>query len=182
MARSRAAVLRSARELLIAGGPGAVTVDAVVARSGVAKSTIYRHWASRDDLLLAVIEDCAPWIVPPDPAQGFAMAFRDLVGQLRDACADPEWTRVLPAVLMLRDHQDSVADLEERLEASRGDALRTVLQQGVVEGVLHADVDLDAACAQLVGPLLFAQLMGRPEVDAAFVDRAVTCFLAGFAV
>lgn len=126
-----------------------------------------------------MIEDCAPWIVPPDPTQGFAAAFRDLVEQLRGACADPEWTRVLPAVLMLRDHQDGVADLEERLGASRADALGAVLQQGVAEGVLRADVDLDATCAQLVGPLLFAQLIGRPGVDDAFVDRSVACFLAG---
>ena len=60
IARTRAAVLRSATDLLVEGGPSAVTIDAIVARSGVAKSTIYRHWESRDDILVAVIEHCAP--------------------------------------------------------------------------------------------------------------------------
>src|SRR5690606_191899 len=44
VARSRATVLRTATDLLVEGGPSAVTIDAIVARSGVAKSTIYRHW------------------------------------------------------------------------------------------------------------------------------------------
>src|SRR5687767_10053529 len=43
IARTRSAVLRSATDLLMEGGPSAVTIDAIVARSGVAKSTIYRH-------------------------------------------------------------------------------------------------------------------------------------------
>ena len=60
VARSRAAVLRAATDLLVEGGPSAVTIDAIVVRSGVAKSTIYRHWASRDDVLLDVMESCAP--------------------------------------------------------------------------------------------------------------------------
>ena len=66
-ARSRAAVVRAATDLLVEGGPSAVTIDAIVARSGVAKSTIYRHWASRDDVLLDVIESCAPVLPRPDP-------------------------------------------------------------------------------------------------------------------
>ena len=65
VARSRAAVVRAATDLLVEGGPSAVTIDAIVARSGVAKSTIYRHWASRDDVLLDVMESCAP--VSPHP-------------------------------------------------------------------------------------------------------------------
>ena len=59
VARSRAAVISAATELLVDAGPNAVTIDAIVARSGVAKSTIYRHWASRDDVLLDVMEVCA---------------------------------------------------------------------------------------------------------------------------
>lgn len=59
VARSRAAIIRAATDLLVEGGPNAVTIDAIVAQSGVAKSTIYRHWQSRDEVLLAVIEACA---------------------------------------------------------------------------------------------------------------------------
>ncbi len=88
VARTRAAVLRTATDLLVEGGPSAVTIDAIVARSGVAKSTIYRHWESRDDVLVAVIENCAPNLVAPDPALGFEHGLR-IAGRARSGRRSP---------------------------------------------------------------------------------------------
>ena len=67
VARTRETVMQAAMELLVEGGPGGLTVDAVVARSGVAKSTVYRHWADRDALVADVFNVCAPQMVEPDP-------------------------------------------------------------------------------------------------------------------
>src|SRR5258707_15817170 len=50
--RSKEAVLAATSELLSEAGLGGVSVDAVSKRSGVAKTTIYRHWPSRTALLL----------------------------------------------------------------------------------------------------------------------------------
>ncbi|WP_433337563.1 TetR/AcrR family transcriptional regulator [Spirillospora sp. CA-294931] len=44
--RVREAVLRAATQLLAEGGLPAATVDAVSARSGVSKATIYKHWST----------------------------------------------------------------------------------------------------------------------------------------
>ena len=54
--RSRAVITSAATDLLMQGGVHAVTVDAVIARSGVARSTIYRHFPASTDLLAAVRE------------------------------------------------------------------------------------------------------------------------------
>ena len=77
IARTRAAVVRAATDLLVEGGPSAVTVDAIVARSGVAKSTIYRHWESRDEILLSVIEQCLPQLATPPDDLPFEPGKRD---------------------------------------------------------------------------------------------------------
>src|SRR5579871_5587195 len=50
--RSKEAVLATTYELLTEMGLGGVSVDAVSRLSGVAKTTIYRHWPSRTALLL----------------------------------------------------------------------------------------------------------------------------------
>lgn len=52
---SRAMVLESAASLLAERGAAAFTIEAVIERSGVARSTIYRHWSSRKELLRSVI-------------------------------------------------------------------------------------------------------------------------------
>ena len=56
-ARTEKAILDATRELLAEGGVHQLTVEGVAARSGVAKTTIYRRWRSRDELALAVLLD-----------------------------------------------------------------------------------------------------------------------------
>jgi AcrR family transcriptional regulator len=48
----RERILAAAYELFSRHGPRAVGVDTVVERSGVGKRTLYRHFASKDDLVL----------------------------------------------------------------------------------------------------------------------------------
>lgn len=180
VARTRATVLRTATDLLVEGGPSAVTIDAIVARSGVARSTIYRHWDTRDDVLVAVIESCAPQIEPPDRSVGFEDGLRWLTGELRRMLNDPDWARVLPALLTLRTQQHGIADLEQRIEARQEQAIDVVLRRGVEEGRIDPDIDIDEASALLVGPMLFANLMGKPVVDEAFCDRVVGAFLSTY--
>src|SRR5262252_8594259 len=64
--RSKHAILDATRELLSEGGVRALTVEAVAARSGVAKTTIYRRWRDKWHLALdAVMIDMVPSF--PDP-------------------------------------------------------------------------------------------------------------------
>lgn len=181
VARTRANVLRAATDLLVEGGPSAVTIDAIVARPGVARSTIYRHWATRDEVLLAVIESCAPRIEAPDASIGYEAGLRHLTAEFRAMLNDPDWARVIPALLTLRIHQDGVADLEQRLDERQERAIGVVLRRGVEEGAVSPGVVLEEATALLVGPLLFAHLTGKPAVDEAFCDRVVDAFLRAHA-
>jgi AcrR family transcriptional regulator len=178
VSRTRAAVLRTATDLLVEGGPSAVTIDAIVARSGVAKSTIYRHWDSRDDVLVEVIDQCAPQLTMPDPDLDFDSAARDLVRSMVEFLNDPHWARVLPALLMLKTHEDGVANIEQRLERHQNAVVEAVLQRGVDEGVIEPGLDPYEAAAQLVGPLLFAHLTGTVAVDDAFAERILEAFVA----
>lgn len=176
--RTRATVLRTATDLLVEGGPAAMTVDAVVARSGVAKSTIYRHWPSRDDLFVAVIESCAPRLPHPDPAADTVTALRDTVRAVAQTLADPDWARMLPALLMLRHHADDIKAIEERLESQQDEVLTGLIARAAADGLIAPDVDPQEAIAHLVGPLVFAHLTECVTIDAGFADRTLERFLA----
>ena len=177
IARTRAAVVRSATELLVEGGPSAVTIDAIVAHSGVAKSTIYRHWDSRDEVLVDVIETCAPTLVAPDPALGFEHAVRAVVDQAYTALNDPEWARVIPALLLLKAHQSEIADLEERIGKHQDQTFENIIAMGVAEGRFTPGANVEELAAQLIGPLVFAHLTGRPRVTKAFAHQVADNFL-----
>ena len=180
VARSRAAVVRAATDLLVEGGPSAVTIDAIVARSGVAKSTIYRHWASRDDVLLDVMESCAPVLPPPDPDLGVEDALRAIGHAIASFLNDPDWARVIPALMLLKTHADGIADLEQRLERNQEEIVGQLIERGVAEGLLRPDAGEREAMTQLVGPLFFAHLTGIVAIDDGFVDRTVDRFLATY--
>ena len=153
-------MVRAATELLVESGPRAVTVDAVADRSGVAKSTLYRHWASRDDMLIDVVRRNIPVLDDPILTDGFETALRKFIGQAATTLADPEWSRIIPAMMSLR--------------------VEAILQVGVDEGRLPADIDTKAAATLLFGPLLYAALTGGHEQVVSLADFAVDRFIASY--
>ena len=184
-ARSRAKILAAATDLLVESGARSVTVDAVEATSGVAKSTLYRHFSSRDDLLVAVVVSALPDIVDPDLSNGFESALRQLAASAAQAFADPHWSRIFPALLSLRT---SMPELDEFVTADKVDrqvALARVLDVGVDEGVLPGPIDIDVATNVLVGPLVLAAITGSGDgSDAAamaeLAEYVVDRFVASF--
>ena len=152
-----------------------------MARSGVAKSTVYRHWATRDDLVVDVLASCAPELRPVSEGERFAGALRSLVAQLAAGMADEAWTQVLPSLLLLKHEVGPLAELEHKVFAEQSQIVADVLQLGVDEGVLAAEVldDVDRVVVLLTGPILLAGMSGMVPLDDAFVDQVVRQFLAG---
>src|SRR4051812_49737104 len=54
---TEAKILAATREILAEGGVASLTMEGVAVRAGVAKTTVYRRYRSRDDLALAVLID-----------------------------------------------------------------------------------------------------------------------------
>jgi len=180
IARTRAAVLGAAADLVVEGGPDALTVDAVVVRSGVAKSTIYRHWPTRDDLLVGVFAHCAPKFEQLPDDVPFAAAIAGFMTKLVEQLGDPTWARMMPALLLLKYHEHGVADVESALESQQSEVVADLFERGVREGALRPGLDHDEAIAHLVGPLVFALLTGMVPVSDGFAERTLEGFLAAY--
>ena len=182
VARSHAAVMAAARDLLVELGPDGLTVDAVVARSGVAKSTVYRHWNTRDDLVADVFAECMPVLEPAACATALE-ALGDLTRQMARALADPEWQRLLPALILLKTQSDVLADLNDEMRHTQEDVAEQVFRRCVAEGVLDPVVleDPKRTGLLLIGPLLAVALVDGDGLDDAFVDEVVARFVRGYA-
>jgi len=169
--------MEAATALLLEGGPTAITIDGVVARSGVAKSTVYRHWTTRDELVVDVFDHIAPKLEAPDPTLGFEDALRRLVHSMLAMMTAPGWLRVLPAMLLLKLHQHDIAEVEQRMHDAQLKVFQDVLQRGVSEGRIVADDDPELLLTLFVGPILMAGLTGSTELNGALADRSVSQFL-----
>lgn len=181
IARTRQAVMDAATDLLVEGGPAALTMDAVVARSGVAKSTLYRHWETRDALVADVFDVCAPALEIPDEVASCEEGLRALVRSLARALTDSHWDQLAPALILLSRQHPELADLDSEMKRTQHEATEAVLRQGVEEGVLDPAVldDVNRTVALIIGPLAFAGLTAMAPVDDALADACVDQFLAG---
>ena len=180
IARSRAKLLGAATDLLVEAGPRAVTVDAVAERSGVAKSTLYRHWPSRDALLVDVMRSHVPDTPPVDLSLGFEAALRSQMSIAVGVFSDPEWLRILPSLVSLQHHVPQMAELMAADRDAKLAMLRDVIDLGVAEGRLPAGLDPLDVLHLLIGPLMFAVLSGDGERLPALADEVVERFLASY--
>jgi AcrR family transcriptional regulator len=156
-------------QLLRTGGPRAVTIDAVTAASGVAKTSIYRRHANRGELLTAVLTEA---IGTPDvPVEGdvrdkIRAALEQVWHQMGDVLgpgglaamvsgSDPEFTGLFRDAL-----QPSVEVLVGRI---RDDA---------AAGLLRPDLDAEGVVSLMVGAYL-GELVRRGEVAPGWLDRSL---------
>jgi len=186
---TRDRLLRAAQELIEEGGYGAATVAAIADRAGVAAGTLYRHFASKQELFVEVFRSvCARE----------ERAMRTISEELLDAPAAERLEEVLAtfahralrnprlAWALIAEPVDPLVDAERLAYRGRYAA---VISEGVRAGILRGELpeqnaELTAAalvggCGEaLVGPLS-PLAAGRPtseEIVAAlrmFVRRAV---------
>jgi len=177
--RTRAAVMDACRTLLLTEGPSAITIDAVVATSGVAKSTLYRHWATRDDLLAAFVTSCAPSFAPPREDVPFEASLRATIHDVAAGLRDESWRRLIPAILVLEAQHPELAELNAELYGEQLALAERLLGRGVAEGRLRPEVldDVEHSIALLFGPV-FMGALARRGLTADLVDLAVDQFLA----
>jgi TetR/AcrR family transcriptional regulator, regulator of autoinduction and epiphytic fitness len=174
--RTRAAVFEAGAELLLTGGPAAVTVDALVQQSGVARSTFYRHWPTREDFVVELFASLQPTIEPIDESLGFDGALRAAVRVAIDILTAQRWQLLLPAILLLRTHIPEVAEVERRHREEHEQQMAALLRLGERQGLVRPGLTARRATELLTGPILLAAMTGG--IEPGLADDVVDRFLA----
>jgi AcrR family transcriptional regulator len=173
-------LLDAALALLAVGGPDALTIDAVAARAGVARTTVYRRWSGKDELVLAVLDDVAARLIP---APNLGDTRTDLIAIVETAIrvvGDPEVRSIIAALVSELPSNRALAQrFRRRLLDLRRDELRNVLERGIARGELHGEVDMEAAADLLIGPVYYRILLAGQQPSAHYPERIVDAFLRG---
>ena len=181
VAESRRRVLDAAADLVDRVSYRSVTIDAVARASGVSKSTIYRHWPSRQVLVLeAYARRTSRSTVVPDTG--------DAVRDLR------QYVVALASCLGPKDHaastvtgliEDALAD-EEFAVLFRNTLLRerrhlflAILARGQQRGQIRSDLDLETAVDALYGAIHHRLLVSGRPTDLAFADALIDVVARG---
>lgn len=177
--RSIDAVQAAALRLFVEGGPRAVTVDAVSESSGVAKTTIYRHWADRTHLLADTYRACLPVVAEPpaslNPEQALRFVMRQLVAGLASPPARPALPHLISTPLDAVESRALPADVMDKTFAPVVAAIESAAQAGVIPP--HTDVI--EAKHELVGFVIMSALDPSCVMGDVLADRIIDLFLAG---
>jgi len=173
------AILKATREILGEAGVHGLTVEGVAARSGVAKTTIYRRWRSKEDLALAALLEVIRK-EPPAPHFGSTRAaLRGYLGQLVKNVNSRLYGRILRGLISeLAIDRQLAKGFREQVLARRVSAITGLLARGIEGGELRPDLDLELAVDLLLGPIYYRVLMSGEPLTSAFVERLVDVVMA----
>lgn len=179
--RADRAILTATLELIAARGTADLRIDDVADRAHVGKATIYRRYASKQELIAAALKSLVTDIAIPDTGsteEDLRQLMRNAVRVYRGSVE----ATVMPAVVdaISRDPKLARSVREGFLERRRA-ALSVVLERGVQRGDLRPDLDFELALDVLGGPLFYRLLVTGGPIDKDLADGVAELMIRGFA-
>ncbi|WP_433381343.1 TetR/AcrR family transcriptional regulator [Streptosporangium sp. CA-115845] len=178
-ARTRA-IMQATLALAQEAGYTKLSIEAVAARAGVGKHTIYRRWPSKGLLFLdSLLSLNEPVLDYPDTGDIVADLRRQIHAAV-DLLANPPWGPLFQALVGEAQYDPMVASgLNERFIRPQEDKTVARLRAAKEHGQISPDLDLDLAMAILSGPPYFKLLITQEPLTHDYVDRLVEVLLAG---
>lgn len=175
------AILRAALDEYAERGYEGMSVDAVAARAGVGKATIYRRYQSKTELVVAAASAAAHEDWTPATGADLRADLRAVLEKVRSVFGT---TAGRAARMVLADslsHPD-LADAFHALVAQRRAPTRRIIERAIERGEVSPRVDAGVIADMLGGPVFYRMLISGDPVDDAYLDAIVDTVLAACAV
>ena len=179
--RSHLAIIRATVELLIEGGYQSLTMEQVQRRAGVGKATIYRRWASKEELVKDAIQYFGSELPVPDTGT-LAGDYAEISGAVLRIARDRGGALLMPRLLVEASGDPELhAIFNATLVEPRRRVLRIALERARERGELRADVDIELTIDMIAGPVIYRFLITGGEIapTAAAAPRILETLLDG---
>jgi AcrR family transcriptional regulator len=182
LARTREHVLSGAGAVLAERGIAGFTIDEVVERTGVALSTIYRHWRSRNLLLADAIKLVAEPRSLPDTGSVRADLMEFLSWRSRHLSENWDVSlQTLPGIIEAGRRNSEIGNAVTESVGQLHDSLRTIIDRGRERNEIRYDGDPATLADLLLGALfIHAGYRGIPSTDA-YIKAVIDIVLDGIA-
>jgi AcrR family transcriptional regulator len=177
---ARRKAIEAATDLIVERGVAALTIEEVAARSGVAKTTIYRHWPERPGLILDTVRASFQHVGTPDTGslRGDLMAF---FGGLVRADLSGKVGRLMPCLIDAASRDPEMELLLEQLGEEREAPIMEIIARAQHRGELPEGLDPHVVIGSIVGPIVFRKVMQRQPVDASYIEATLDVAITGLA-
>jgi AcrR family transcriptional regulator len=152
------AILEATLELLVEGGFRALSMDAVAARAGVGKATIYRRWRSKTELVSTAVKLLNADIDLADTGT-LRGDYLTIARQAMGAANTSASTIVPRLVAEATGEPELHAIFLEELVLPRRRALKTLLRRAEERGEIRTGLDHDVVADLLAAPVMYRLLV-----------------------
>jgi len=175
------AIVDAALEVFAAEGYDGFTIEAVAARAGVGKATVYRRYPGKAELIVRAVS-CLTSAEVPEPDTGtlrgdLAFVAHHLVHLLTRTIAG----RCVPQLAVALRRSRALAREHRRFLAERRAVTRSVVERAMARGEVAPETDPDVVTDLLVGPLFYRHLVSRAPLTDAYADEVVDSVVAALA-
>ncbi|GAA3012578.1 TetR/AcrR family transcriptional regulator [Streptosporangium longisporum] len=182
-------VLRAATAMLLEHGYAGLSPNEVAERAGVAKTTLYRRWPTKDHLAIAVVAR----LQEDDEITDTGDIRRDLTGYMVKIAAALERMRsagrpagdhdasagVVAELVAAGARHDDIGRLGREVFARRNALALALITRARERGELRPGLDPVVLLDQLAGALYYRVLITGAPVDRAYTERLVATALDG---
>lgn len=176
------AILDAALDQLARCGIAGLSIEAVAQHAGVAKTTVYRRWSNKTDLVVAALAQLkGPLVYPPGGAPR-----EDLLFLMKNAAR--AWGNAPEAEIFARlmaeanDHPELMEQYWNRVIAPRRQINFDVLNRCVAAGLIRPEADLWLVHEMLMAPIIMsAKHSCSTGLTESQVELLVDAVLAGWA-
>lgn len=171
-ARVRAAVLRTAGDILVEQGFDGLDLADVARRAEVGKTTVYRRWGSVTGLVADLLADMAEQSLPREETGSVLGDLRANAALVQRTLADPRQGALFRAVIAAATCDERTAQALRRFYEVRVAEWAPCVEQGVARGELPVGTDAEEVVRAVSAPLYYQLLTTGVVPDAPAAERA----------
>ena len=158
-------------DIMLESGIEACTFSSVAERAGVERSTLYRRYPDRMDMIIDTWRARGEAELLPNVSGSFATDLRALLGKIAELLSTPIGPALLSFAAELRKRSGS--DFSHSFFDRRMAHFSPIFDSAIARGELAPDIDREALFSFAAGPMYFRMFIAGRPLDGAFIDGIV---------
>jgi AcrR family transcriptional regulator len=171
------AILDAALELMAATGYERLTIDAVAARAGASKATIYRRWPGKPELVMGALSRQGTAATAEVDTGDLRGDLAQAIKQMRDSLASQDGALILGLLNAMRENAELAEHVRGQVWSAKRSVIGALVARAIERGELPARADHELA-SEIAAALVFTRILvtGQP-LDDTEVARIVDAVL-----
>jgi AcrR family transcriptional regulator len=173
------AIIEAAVDEFVEYGYRGISFEGVAARAGVGKTTVYRRYASRLELVMAACDRICEQKGPTPDTGALRTDLLELARGYRRMMTSTTAGKAIPAMMASKVHEPELAEAHEAWLRERRVAAREMIQRAIERGELPKDADAEVCLDQITGPIFYRIFVTNDPIGDKYIERLVDRAMRG---